>query len=233
MKALKDSYYHQGLRSKLITILRQKGIKDERILSAFMNIPRHLFLDSAFAKWAYTDVAFPTGSDQTISQPYTVAVQTSLLEITGTEKVLEIGTGSGYQACVLSHLGAKVYTIERQEKLFHKTNALLNALGFGRIRTLLGDGYKGSPRFAPFDRIIITCGAPFVPQDLLDQLKVGGMMVIPLGEGEVQRMIRIKKLSPDKFEKEDKLRIKVEMVNNHIEHIVILGGEKASEKSET
>jgi protein-L-isoaspartate(D-aspartate) O-methyltransferase len=200
---LKDSYFHQGLRSKLITTLRQKGINDERILSAFMNIPRHLFLDSAFAKWAYTDVAFPIDSDQTISQPYTVAFQTNLLALKGTEKILEIGTGSGFQACVLSYLGAKVYTIERQEKLFHKTNTLLQKLGFGRIRTLLGDGYKGAPRFAPFDRILITCGAPYVPQDLLDQLKTGGIMVVPVGEGEVQRMIRIKKISPTQYEKED------------------------------
>ena len=200
---MKDSYFHQGLRSRLITTLRGKGIKDERILSAFMHIPRHLFLDSAFAKWAYTDVAFPIGSEQTISQPYTVAFQTELLEIKGTEKVLEIGTGSGYQACILSHLGTKVYTIERQEALFHKTNALLNRIGFGRIRTLLGDGYKGSPRFAPFDRILITCGAPFIPQDLLDQLKIGGLMVIPLGEGEDQKMIRIRKTGPKTYEKKE------------------------------
>lgn len=200
---MKDSYFHQGLRSKLVSTLRQKGIKDERILSAFMNIPRHLFLDSAFAKWAYTDVAFPIDSDQTISQPYTVAFQTELLDLKGTEKVLEIGTGSGFQACVLSYLGTKVYTIERQEKLFHKTDKLLNKLGFGRIRTLLGDGYKGSPRFAPFDRILITCGAPYVPQDLLDQLKIGGIMVVPLGDGDVQRMIRIVKTSPNHYEKED------------------------------
>jgi protein-L-isoaspartate(D-aspartate) O-methyltransferase len=200
---LKDSYFHQGLRSKLVSTLRQKGIKDERILSAFMHIPRHLFLDSAFAKWAYTDVAFPIDSDQTISQPYTVAIQTELLDLKGTEKVLEIGTGSGFQACVLSYLGTKVYTIERQEKLFFKTDNFLNNLGYGRIRTLLGDGYKGSPRFAPFDRILVTCGAPFVPQDLLDQLKIGGIMVIPLGEGDIQRMIRIVKVSPTQFKKED------------------------------
>ena len=141
---MKDSYFHQGLRSKLVTIrCAKRESHDERILSAFMSIPRHLFLDSAFARWAYTDVAFPIDSDQTISQPYTVAFQTNLLDLSGTEKVLEIGTGSGFQACVLSYLGAKVYSIERQEKLFHKTNELLQKLGFGRIRTLLGDGYKG------------------------------------------------------------------------------------------
>lgn len=200
---MKDSYYHQGLRSKLVSILRQKGIKDERILRAFMHIPRHFFLDSAFAKWAYTDVAFPIDSDQTISQPYTVAFQTNLLDLKGTEKILEIGTGSGFQACVLAYMDAKVFTIERQEKLFHKTNKLLTKLGYGRIRTLLGDGYKGAPRFAPFDRILITCGAPYVPQDLLDQLKVGGIMVVPLGEGDIQRMIRIKKVSSTQYEKED------------------------------
>lgn len=200
---MKDSYFHQGLRSKLVTTLRQKGINDDRILRAFMNIPRHLFLDSAFAKWAYTDVAFPIGANQTISQPYTVAFQTNLLELTGKEKVLEIGTGSGFQACVLAYLGSKVYTIERQEKLFHKTDNLLNKLGYGRIRTLLGDGYKGSPRFAPFDKILITCGAPYIPQDLLDQLKVGGYLVVPLGEGEVQTMVRIKKTSPTEYSKEE------------------------------
>ena len=203
MKGLKDSYFHQGLRSKLISTLRRKGISDERILSAFMNIPRHFFLDSAFAKWAYTDVAFPIDSNQTISQPYTVAIQTDLLQITGKEKVLEIGTGSGFQACVLAYLGAKVYTIERQEKLFHKTNKLLQLLGYGRIRTLLGDGYKGAPRFAPFDRILVTCGAPYIPQELLDQLKIGGIMVVPVGEGDVQRMIRITKESPTEYKRED------------------------------
>ncbi len=200
---MRDSYTHKGLRAKLVTTLRQKGIQNERILSAFMNIPRHLFLDTAFAKWAYTDVAFPIDADQTISQPYTVAFQTNLLELKGTERVLEIGTGSGFQACVLSYLGVKVYTIERQEKLFRKTERMLNQLGFGRIRTLLGDGYKGSPRFAKFDRILVTCGAPYVPQDLLDQLNIGGMMVIPLGEGECQRMMRITKLADDRFENED------------------------------
>lgn len=200
---MRDTYTHKGLRSKLVTTLRQKGITNERILSAFMNIPRHLFLDNAFAKWAYTDVAFPIDADQTISQPYTVAFQTSLLELNGTERVLEIGTGSGFQACVLSYLGVKVYTIERQEKLFRKTEQLLSQLGFGRIRTLLGDGYKGSVRFAKFDRILVTCGAPFIPQDLLDQLNIGGMLVIPLGEGESQRMIRIIKQAEDRYERKD------------------------------
>lgn len=200
---MRDTYTHKGLRSKLVTTLRQKGITNERILSAFMNIPRHLFLDNAFAKWAYSDVAFPIDAEQTISQPYTVAQQTSLLELNGTEKVLEVGTGSGFQACVLAYLGVKVYTIERQEKLFHKTERLLNHIGFGRIRTLLGDGYKGAERFGPYDNTLVTCGAPFVPQDLLDQLKIGGKLVIPLGEGEKQRMIRITKLGEERYQKED------------------------------
>lgn len=186
-----------------MTTLRLKGIEDERILSAFMNIPRHYFLDSAFDHWAYADVAFPIESDQTISQPYTVAKQTSLLELTGKERVLEIGTGSGFQASVLAHIGVKVYTIERQETLFRKTSMLLDRLGFGHVRTFLGDGYAGLQRFAPFDRIIVTCGAPFVPETLLDQLSVDGLMVIPLGSAEDQRMIRITKKSKTHFEQED------------------------------
>ena len=168
-----------------------------------MNIPRHLFLDSAFAKWAYADIAFPIDSGQTISQPYTVAKQTSLLKLVGNEKVLEIGTGSGYQASVLSYLGAKVYSIERQERLFHKTNRLLKNLGFGRVRTLLGDGYKGADRFAPYDRILVTCGAPFIPSDLLAQLKIGGIMVIPLGDEEEQKMIRLTKKGKNQYDRED------------------------------
>ena len=200
---MRDSYLHKGLRSKLVTELRHKGIKDERILGAIMNIPRHLFLDSAFAKWAYADIAFPIDSGQTISQPYTVAKQTSLLKLVGNEKVLEIGTGSGYQASVLSYLGAKVYSIERQERLFHKTNRLLKNLGFGRVRTLLGDGYKGADRFAPYDRILVTCGAPFIPSDLLAQLKIGGIMVIPLGDEEEQKMIRLTKKGKNQYDRED------------------------------
>ncbi|MEE9437578.1 MAG: protein-L-isoaspartate(D-aspartate) O-methyltransferase [Saprospiraceae bacterium] len=200
---MEDSYLHKGLRSKLVTTLRKKGITDQRILSAFMHIPRHLFLDSAFAKWAYTDVAFPIEADQTISQPYTVALQTTLLDLKGNEKILEIGTGSGFQSCVLSYLGVKVYTIERQEKLFHKTDSLLKKLGYGRVRTLLGDGYKGSPRFAPYDKILITCGATYVPAALMDQLKIGGQMVVPLGDEKAQKMLRFTKVSSNEYKKED------------------------------
>lgn len=188
-----DSYRHKGLRKKLVKKLREKGITDDRILNAIGTIPRHRFIDPAFDDWAYKDVAFPIGSGQTISQPYTVAYQTQLLEIRGKEKVLEIGTGSGYQACVLAELGVKVYTIERQEKLFKKTYDLLIELGYQRIRTLLGDGYKGAPKFAPFDRILVTAGATEIPQALLDQLKPGGILVIPVGEGETQKMLKVTK----------------------------------------
>lgn len=190
---VRDTHLHKGLRQQLVKELRAKGVTDEAILQAFAEIPRHFFLDKAFAEWAYKDVAFPIDADQTISQPLTVAVQTQLLQVKKGDKILEIGTGSGFQACVLSALGAKVYTIERQRKLFESTHQLLEKIGFASIRTLFGDGYAGAPRFAPFDKIIITAGAPFVPQALVDQLRPGGLLVIPLGEGETQQMIRITK----------------------------------------
>ncbi len=198
-----DSHRHKGLRTKLIKELEQKGIKDQRILNAFRDIPRHFFLDVAFADWAYKDVAFPIDADQTISQPYTVAFQTALLDVAHGDKVLEIGTGSGFQACVLSYLGCKVYTIERQKTLFEKTEKLLKNLGFGKIRTLFGDGYEGAPRFAPFDKIIVTAGASELPKKLFDQLKVGGFMIIPYGNGDVQKMLRITKQEDNKAKKED------------------------------
>lgn len=188
-----DSHRHRGLRQKLVLELKSKGISDECILRAFSEIPRHLFLDKAFAEWAYRDVAFPIDADQTISQPYTVAVQTMLLEVSKGDKILEIGTGSGFQACVLAHMGAKVYTIERQRTLFEKTEKLLCDIGYGSIRTLYGDGFEGAPRFAPFDRIIITAGAAEMPQKLIGQLRPGGIMVIPFGEGDDKDMLRIQK----------------------------------------
>lgn len=187
----KDSYQLKGLRQKLVNELRQKGITDERILNAFRDIPRHFFIDKAFAEWAYKDVAFPIEADQTISQPYTVAIQTSLLDIHKGDRVLEIGTGSGFQACVLSYMKAKVYTIERQAQLFEHTSRLLKELGYGNIRTLYGDGYEGAPRFAPFDKILVTAGATEIPQKLLDQLKPGGIMVIPVGTDDIQKMLKI------------------------------------------
>ncbi len=191
------------MRQKLINELRTKGITDEGILSAFMEIPRHYFLDKAFSDWAYKDVAFPIDADQTISQPYTVAVQTTLLNVKKGDKILEIGTGSGYQACVLSYLGAKVYTIERQKKLFDKTSKFLQDIGFGQVRTLYGDGYLGTPRFAPFDKILLTAAATEIPQQLIDQLKPGGIMVAPLGSGDIQQMKRIIKNTDNTIREEN------------------------------
>ncbi len=198
-----DTYRHRGLRKALVKTLRNKGITDQNILTAIGKIPRHLFLDKAFADWAYQDVPFPIGSDQTISQPYTVAFQTELLEIQPKDKVLEIGTGSGYQACVLVELGAKVYSIERHEALFHKTNSLLQKMGYGAVRTFLRDGFKGLPRYAPFDKILVTCGASEIPQALKDQLKIGGFLVIPFGGRSVQKMLRLTKLDQTHFRKEE------------------------------
>ncbi|MBK7807393.1 MAG: protein-L-isoaspartate(D-aspartate) O-methyltransferase [Saprospiraceae bacterium] len=198
-----DTHRHRGLRQQLVNELKSKGIKNELILSAFMDIPRHYFLEKTFADWAYKDVAFPIDADQTISQPYTVAMQTTLLDIKKGDKVLEIGTGSGFQACVLSHMGAKVYTIERQKKLFDKTEKFLHDIGFGNIRTLYGDGYEGAPRFAPFDKILITAGASEIPVKLIEQLKPGGIMVIPLGQGDLQKMLKITKNEDGSLKKEN------------------------------
>ncbi|MBQ2853644.1 MAG: protein-L-isoaspartate(D-aspartate) O-methyltransferase [Bacteroidales bacterium] len=181
------------MRRIMVEELRNKGIKDENVLTAINNVPRHVFLDSSFLEFAYQDKAFPIGSGQTISHPYTVAFQSSLLDIKKNMKVLEIGTGSGYQACVLAEMGAKVFSIERQRKLYMKTKALLSELN-SRIKTFLGDGNKGLPTYGPFDRILITAAAPEIPQALIEQLKVGGMIVIPLCENEDhQTMLRLTK----------------------------------------
>jgi len=188
-----DTYRHKGLRVKLVETLRTKGITNEAILKAFIEIPRHYFLDKAFSDWAYRDVAFPIDSDQTISQPYTVAFQTTLLDVHKGDKILEIGTGSGFQACVLSYLGAKTYTIERQKALHDKTEKFLHSIGFDKIRTLFGDGYLGAPRYAPYDKILVTAGAMDIPSALIDQLKPGGILVIPHTEGDSQMMKRIVK----------------------------------------
>jgi len=201
---MKEHYRYSGLRQRLVGQLRQKGIKNEAVLAAIMRVPRHLFLERAFADWAYKDVAFPIDAEQTISQPYTVALQTTLLQLAKGEKVLEIGTGSGYQACVLAEMDVKVYTIERQEELFKKTVVRLDALGYGQVRTLYGDGYAGSPRFAPFDKIIVTAGAVNIPLTLCSQLRIGGMMVVPIGEDEAsQQMKRITRVSETNFKTED------------------------------
>jgi protein-L-isoaspartate(D-aspartate) O-methyltransferase len=199
----KDTYRHKGLRKKLVETIRAKGIKDEKVLSAINSLPRHFFMEKAFEEWAYVDKAFPIGSDQTISQPYTVAFQTELLQIKKRDKVLEVGTGSGYQASILALLGARVHTIERQEELFHKTNELLGMLEVGNIRTYFRDGYKGLPEFAPFDKIIVTAGAKEIPEALKNQLKIGGVLVIPVGDDNVQKMYRITRISEKEFKKEE------------------------------
>ena len=191
---MEDSFRHQGLRKQLIEHLASKGIINLKVLNAMNKIPRHLFMDNAFVNFSYQDKAFPIGEGQTISQPYTVAFQSQLLEIKPYEKVLEVGTGSGYQAAVLFLLGAEVFTIERQRELFLKTKKFLPTLGYNCM-FIYGDGYKGLPKLAPFDKIIITCGAPFIPEDLVNQLKVGGRMVAPIGDGDIQVMHLIEKIS--------------------------------------
>ena len=192
-KVKDDTYLHKGLRQKLVQIIRSKGITDTRVLDAMNKVPRHFFLDPAFDQYAYEDSAFPITAGQTISHPYTVAHQTQLLEIKKFDKVLEIGTGSAYQACVLAEMGVTLYTIERQKELFDYVENFFFIKKYRNIRRIYGDGFEGLPTFAPFDKIIITCGAPFVPPKLLQQLKPGGIFVIPVGEGSEQRMLRIKK----------------------------------------
>lgn len=194
MKILNDTYRHKGLRKQLIDVLRQKGISDERVLDAMMHIPRHFFLDSALELIAYEDRAFPIGEGQTISQPYTVALQTELLQVKSYEKVLEIGTGSAYQATILAELGARVFTVERQKKLYDIQKEEYVFKGkFPNLKFFYGDGFAGIPGYAPFDKILVTAAAPFLPPALIEQLKPGGKMVIPVNEGDSQRMKRITK----------------------------------------
>jgi len=185
-----DTFRHKGLRKKLVDSIRKKGISDENVLSAIESVPRHLFFDSGFLEFAYEDKAFPISAGQTISQPFTVAFQTELLKIKKGEKVLEIGTGSGYQASILYQMGAKVYSIERQRVLYSKAKELLPKIGFG-VKLFFGDGYKGLPAFAPFDKIIVTAGAPYVPDALTEQLKPGGILVIPVDDEEGQLMTSV------------------------------------------
>jgi protein-L-isoaspartate(D-aspartate) O-methyltransferase len=193
MRKYEDSYQHKGLRKKLMDLLREKGISDEHVLQAMNDIPRHYFLDSAFDKIAYEDRAFPISEGQTISQPYTVAYQTQLLQVKPNEKILEIGTGSIYQATVLAEMGAKVFTIERQKKLFEKTKQFIFKSRYPNLKFFYGDGYEGLPTYAPFDKVLITAAAPFVPPKLIAQLKAGGKMVVPVDEDHHQRMLRITK----------------------------------------
>jgi protein-L-isoaspartate(D-aspartate) O-methyltransferase len=199
---LKDTAKHQGLRNQLISQLVEKGITDKNVLKVMSQIPRHFFLDSSFEDYAYQDKAFPIGANQTISHPYTVAFQSSLLEIKKGEKVLEIGTGSGYQTSVLVKLGALVYTIERQNELFKKTTFFLTEIGIKPKKIIFGDGYLGLPQEAPFDKIIVTAGAPFIPKALLAQLKIGGKLVIPVGEDD-QIMTLLVRESETKFVKSE------------------------------
>ena len=197
---MQDTYRHKGLRRQLIEELRKKGIEDARILDAMMQLPRHFFLDTAFEEWAYVDKAFPIGNEQTISQPFTVAYMTGLLALEPRQKVLEIGTGSGYQAAILSLLGARVYTVERQEALYLTTKEFLKNLKLPNIRCFFRDGSLGLPEFAPFDRIIVTAAAPSVFSALREQLTIGGIMVIPVGDETGQQMLTITRLSETDFE---------------------------------
>ncbi len=202
MRNFEDSYRHKGLRKKLIDSLRDKGISDENVLNAMMNIPRHFFMDTALEHIAYQDRAFPIGEGQTISQPYTVAFQTQLLQVSPHEKILEIGTGSAYQAIVLAEMGATVFTIERQRKLFESNKNFVLRPRYPNIKFFYGDGFEGLPTFAPFDKIIITAAAPFIPPKLIEQLKTGGKMVIPLDENGRQKMMRIAKNADGSLEEE-------------------------------
>ena len=217
MRPTEDSYRHKGLRKKLTAGVREKGITDERVLDAINNIPRHFFLESAFDEAAYADKAFPIGEGQTISQPYTVAYQTQLLEVKPFDKVLEIGTGSAYQAVVLAQIGALVYTIERQKKLFEQNKKFEYLKRFPNIKFFYGDGFEGLPTYAPFDRILITAAAPDIPPKLVAQLKTCGMMVLPVGSGEVQRMMRITKVRDNALKEE---------VFDHFSFVPMLEGKK-------
>jgi protein-L-isoaspartate(D-aspartate) O-methyltransferase len=202
MRSTEDSYLHKGMRKTLIEEIGRKGIRNQRVLEAIQSVPRHFFLDSAFTKKAYEDRAFPIGEGQTISQPYTVAYQSELLDPRPYEKVLEIGTGSAYQACILASMGAQVFTIERQKSLYDSNRKFDFLKTFPGIKFFYGDGFKGLPTYAPFDKVIVTAAAPHVPQDLIDQLRTGGVLVIPVDEGALQRMMRLTKLEDGSFTEE-------------------------------
>lgn len=217
MRPTDDTYRHKGLRKKLLQTIIAKGITDERVLDAILEVPRHYFLDSAFDEKAYEDIAFPIGEGQTISQPYTVAYQSQLLELKPFQKVLEIGTGSAYQAVVLAELGAQVYTIERQKKLFDANKSFPFLKKYHSIKFFYGDGFEGLPTYGPFDKVIITAAAPEIPKKLIQQLKSGGIMVIPLGAGDTQQMMRITKLENGALKEE---------VFDHFSFVPMLGGKR-------
>ena len=202
MLKLEDTYLHKGKRKALVAELRKKGIQNEQVLEAINTLPRHFFFDTALISHAYEDKAFPIGEGQTISQPYTVAFQSSLLAVTPGDKILEIGTGSGYQASILHLLGAQVVSIEYQQKLFDHTRRFLERLGI-QLQLFYGDGTGGVPALAPYDKIIVTAGAPVVPEALIQQLKIGGILVIPVGDRSKQAMVKITKISAKEVQKEE------------------------------
>jgi protein-L-isoaspartate(D-aspartate) O-methyltransferase len=218
---LEDTYKHKGLRKQLVREIISKGIKDEAVIAAIGKIPRHYFFDRIFDMHAYEDKAFPIASGQTISQPYTVAFQSELLRISPGDKILEIGTGSGYQASVLVELGADVYTIEYQKPLYQQAIRFLPSIGY-QPHMYHGDGSKGMPRFAPYDGIIVTAGAPSIPDDLVKQLKIGGRLVIPVGDNEKQAMVLIEKVSENKIKKK---------VFNNFSFVPLLGSNGWAENS--
>lgn len=212
-----DTWRHKGMRGKLVEGLREKGITDERVLQAMETVPRHFFMDTAFDDIAYEDRAFPIGEQQTISQPYTVAYQTQLMEIKPFDKVLEIGTGSGYQACILAAMGARVFTIERQRKLYEAFNKHFRRADYATVKSFYGDGYEGLPTYAPFDKIIVTAAAPYIPEKLIEQLRIGGFMVVPVGGKEGQRMFRLVKTGTADYDRE---------VYDNFSFVPMLGGKK-------
>ena len=195
-----DNYRERGARKQLVELLKRRGIEDKRVLTAIGKVPRHYFFDETFWNQAYRDIAFPIGDGQTISQPYTVAYQTELLHIERGDRVLEIGTGSGYQTCILLELGADVYTIERQQNLYNRTTQVLPYMGY-KPHFFLGDGSKGIPKYAPYDKILVTAGAPFVPDVMLKQLRIGGLLVIPVGSEKEQKMVTILRVGEHEYER--------------------------------
>lgn len=197
----RDSLRHQGMRKRLVEGIRIKGVRNQRVLDAIARVPRHLFMDSSFIQFAYKDQAFPIGAGQTISQPFTVAFQSQLLDVQPNEKILEVGTGSGYQAAVLLEMGAQIFTIERQRELYLKVQMLLPDLGY-HPKFFYGDGYKGLPTYGPFDKIIITAGAPVIPDELLQQLRIGGVLVAPIGSSEKQIMYKVTRVEENEYVKE-------------------------------